>query len=122
MTGAAALLAAVAVLISAIAQIFTDPRITRKFALSSLLALAVYLVHGAVGVLVVIYLLPYSPDDAGAIAIGILGWIGLGMLGLIRFSPRLKQPPQVLMHVGVADAICLLMIAFGVASAFGLFR
>jgi hypothetical protein len=118
----AAVLAALAVLASAVVQILTDPRITRDFLMRSLLATAVYLIHCGAGVTVVAYLLPRDPGNAGAIAAGILGWIGLGMLGLIRFAPRLREPPRVLLHVGVADAACLLMIAFAVASAFGAFR
>jgi hypothetical protein len=121
MTNVALLLLIVAIGLSAIAQIFTDPRITRAFVWKSLVALAVYAVHVAVAILVMVYLLPWGPDAALGVTIAMLGWIGLGTLGLIRFSPRLQEPPAILMRVGIADAICVIVIAAGLASAMGLF-
>jgi hypothetical protein len=68
-----------------------------------------------------LYLVPRRPEAAIGVTVALMGWIGLGMLGLIRFAPRLREPPRVLLRFGVADAICLAMIAGGVASAVGLF-
>jgi len=48
-----------------------------------------------------------------------VGWIGLGVLGLIRFAPRLREPPRWLMHVGLIDIVCVLMIGGGLGAALG---
>jgi hypothetical protein len=107
--------------IAALVQIFTDPRITREFIYKSLVVLAVYAAHLAVGLLVLIYLLPHHPDSAIGSVAALLGWLGLGFLGLVRFAPRLREPPAFLMQFGIADAVFLLMIAGGLASAMQLF-
>jgi hypothetical protein len=110
-------LLAVAVAATALVQIFTDPRITPKFAAASVVALLVYAAHVGVGLLVMVYLLPWGPDAAPGVTIAILGWIGLGGLGLVRFAPRLREPPALLMRFGPVDALFLLMIAGGIAWA-----
>jgi hypothetical protein len=114
------LIVVLAVGVSAVVQIFTDPRITKPFLGKSLVALAVYAAHIAVGGGAMILLLPQGPDAAVGVTVAFLGWVGLGMLGLIRFAPRLREPPPLLMQFGIADAICLVMIAGGIASAAGL--
>jgi hypothetical protein len=116
----AVVLAVLAVGASALVQIFTDPRITRRFVAKSLIALAVYAGHVAIGLLVVMLLLPHGPEAALGITLALLGWISLGALGLIRFVPRLREPPAILMHFGIADFLCLLAIILGVLSAFGI--
>jgi hypothetical protein len=105
---------------SAIVQIFTDQRITPQFIARSLVAVAVYAVHVAMAIVVMVYLVP--PGDAGALGAtaALVGWIGLGVLGLIRFAPRLREPPAWLMRFGIADGACLALIAGGLASAAGL--
>ncbi len=113
--------AVLAVAASALVQIFTDPRITGQFVAKSLLALAVYALHIAIGLLVVVFLLPHGPDAAMGVTTAVLGWIGLGALDLIRFAPRLREPPAILLRFGLGDAVCLLVIATGVLSAFGIF-
>lgn len=50
----------------------------------------------------------------------LLAWIGLGGLGLMRFSPRLREPPRWILHLGVADLAFFVVIAIGVNSAGGL--
>jgi len=115
-------LLAVAVAASALVQIFTDPRITRRFVATSLVALLVYAVHIGVGMLVMVFLLPWGPDAAPGATIAILGWIGLGGLGLVRFAPRLREPPAMLMRFGPVDAVFLLMIAGGIVWAVGAVR
>ncbi|MBI3743096.1 MAG: hypothetical protein HY261_02245 [Chloroflexi bacterium] len=117
MTDLVKFLVAVMIAISGLAQILTDPRITRDFRHKSLLALAVYAVHCAVGFAAVWLLLPKGPEAALGATAAVLGWIGFGMLGLIRFAPRLREPPRWLMHVGMADLACLMLIVGGVASA-----
>jgi hypothetical protein len=112
-------LLAAAVAASALAQVFTDPRITARFAAASLVALAVYAVHIALGMLVLLVLLPWGPDAAPGVTLAILGWIGLGALGLLRFAPRLREPPAFLLRFGPADAVCLALVAGGIGWAVG---
>jgi hypothetical protein len=120
MSGLAIVAIVTAIAISAIVQIFTDPRITAAFIAKSLLVMAVYAVHVAAGFTVMWLLLPKGPDAALGATAAFLGWVGLGMLGLIRFAPRLREPPGWLLRVGIADLVCLVLIAGGVASATGL--
>jgi hypothetical protein len=114
------LIVVIAAGLSALVQIFTDPRITKVFVVKSLVALAVYAAHIAIGGAVMVYLIPHRPEAAVGAIVAFLGWVGLGMLGLIRFAPRLREPPRMLLQFGIADGICLAMIAGGVASAAGL--
>jgi hypothetical protein len=107
----------VAVAVSAIVQIFTDPRISARFVARSLLALGVYAVHVGVGILVLLFLLPHGPASAAGLTLAFLGWVGLGALGLVRFAPRLREPPGWLLRVGPADAACLALIAGGILAA-----
>jgi hypothetical protein len=116
------LLMVVAVGVSAIVQIFTDPRITGTFIAKSLVALAVYAGHVAVGIVVMVYLLPRGPDAAIGVPVAFLGWVGLGALGLIRFAPRLREPPRFLLRFGLPDLLCLALIAFGILHASGAWR
>ncbi len=106
-----------AIIASGIAQILTDPRITKRFIKKSLLALLVYSVHVGIGMAVALWLLPLGPPAAAGMTIAMLGWIGLGGLGLIRFAPRLREPPAFLLHFGIADAVCLVAIAAGLLMA-----
>jgi len=109
----------IAVLFSACVQIFTDPRITRAFVWKSLLALIIFFLHCLVGTFVVFYLLPWNPEAAAGAVTAMIGWIALGALGLIRFAPRTREPPKWLLHFGIADIVCLIAIAAGVASVAG---
>ncbi len=111
------ILMAVFVAVTALAQALTDPRVTRKFIYRSMIAFAVYSVHVAIGMLAMLYLLPFKPEAAVGTVMALLGWVGLGGLGLVRFAPRLREPPRFLLRFGVADAICLLLIASGVTLA-----
>jgi hypothetical protein len=43
----------------------------------------------------------------------------LGALGLIRYAPRLQEPPRFLLRFGIADAVCLASIAGGIIYASG---
>ncbi len=111
---------ALAVGLTALVQIFTDPRITPGFIWKSLLALALYALHGGIGLFVLLVLLPRNPDAAVGATVAMTSWILLGMLGLIRFAPRTQEPPRWLMHFGVPDVGLLLAIAWGVADVAGL--
>jgi hypothetical protein len=107
-----------AIAISAIVQIFTDPRISRDFIYKSLIGLAVFAVHCAVGIVVMLYVfLPAGPDAAVAGVVAWFGWLGLGSLALVRYVPRLREPPRILLRVGILDLLCLLMVAGGIAAA-----
>ncbi len=120
MTDLAVVLLVAAIAIAAIVQIRADPRISRAFIHRSLLVLALYAAFLAVGFMLMWFLLPKGPDSALGATAAFLGWVGFGVLGLIRFAPRLREPPRWLMRVGVADLICLALIAGGVAAATGL--
>jgi hypothetical protein len=108
-----------AVAISALAQCFTDPRITKKFAAKSMVALAVYAVHAVAGMAVIYYLLPHKPEAALGVTLAFVGWMGLSVLVLVRIAPRLKEPPALLMRAGVLDAVFLLIIVAGIVQALG---
>jgi hypothetical protein len=78
-------------------------------------------VHTAIGIgfLFLLISVGRGPNAVFGVIGAYLGWIGLGILGLIRFAPRLREPPRFLMHIGIADAICVALIAAGVAATFG---
>jgi hypothetical protein len=103
-------------------QMMSDPRITRRFIRTTMIAVAFYLVHIAIGVGVLFLLIKVGrgPHAIDGLLIAFLGWVGLGILGLIRFAPRLREPPRFLMHVGIGDIACFFAIAGGVAAVFGL--
>lgn len=119
MSTTAASLLFLTIALSAAVQLFTDPRINKRFIQKSLVALLVYFVHAAIGGSVLYVLIPLGPKAALGVTLAFVGWIGLGVLGLIRFSPRLKTPPKMLLQVGAADAVFLLLIVFGLISALG---
>jgi len=100
-------------------RVWSDPRLSRSFVWKSLLAIALYVVHGAVGILILIYLMPKGPDAAFGGVTAFFGWIGLGTLGLLRLIPAMHAKPRWLTRFGIADVLCLLAIAGGVASAAG---
>ena len=114
------LVVVLAVGISALGQIFTDPRITRAFIWKSLMVLAIYFVQVAIGMFILIFLLPWNRNAAGAAAVALVGWVALGGLGLLRVAPRTREPPQWLMHFGIADVVCLLAVAWGLSDYAGL--
>ena len=112
----------ITVMLAALVQTLTDPRITRAFIRKTLVAIAVYAAHVAIGIALPFVLIKIGrgPHAVYGVLVAYLGWIGLGVLGLIRFVPRLREPPAILLHFGYADAVCLAAIAGGVAAATGL--
>jgi hypothetical protein len=104
-------------------QMMTDPRITRQFIRRAMVCVAVYLAYAAIGIgfLFLLIRVGHGPNAIVGVLAAFVGWILLGVLGLIRFVPRLREPPRWLMHVGIADAICLVIVAAGVAMTFGVF-
>jgi hypothetical protein len=103
-------------------QMMSDPRVTREFIRKTMVWVGVYLVHTAIGIgfLFLLIRVGRGPNAIAGVLAAFVGWILLGVLMLIRFVPRLREPPRWLMHVGVADILCLAVIAGGVAAAFGL--
>jgi len=87
-----------------------------------LLAIALYLVHGAVGIAVLIY---YSPllSTTPAAVFGIMamaaGWLGLGLHALFHLIPG-GPKPRWMTDVGLYDVVCLLAIGTGFAFVIGL--
>ena len=112
-----ALLSILAVGLSAVLQICTDPRITRQFIAKSLFAIAVFFLHVAIGGGVVLFLLPHGPRAALGVTLAFVGWLALGTLGLIRLIPRLRTPSAWLLHFGMPDVACLVLILVGLGLA-----
>ncbi|MDX2156274.1 MAG: hypothetical protein SFW09_07160 [Hyphomicrobiaceae bacterium] len=71
-------------------------RWTRRFIASSLPAFLIYAIYVGVGLAVALTLLPQGPDAAAGTTLSILGWVGLGGLGLARMAPRLRELPTLL--------------------------
>jgi len=105
------------VLIGALAQILSDPRITKRFITNSLWALLIYAVYVGVGLTATLILLPQGPEAAAGTTLVMLGWIGLGGLGLVHMAPRLRDPPAFLAKFGAADITCLAAISAGLFMA-----
>lgn len=123
MTGQAAdaalLIVVIGLALASVVQAVTDPRISRDFLRRSLVALAFYAVHTAVGIVLLIFVVPQDVAPWG-LGVALVGWLGLGALGLIRMAPRLREPPRRLMRFGAVDVACLAMVAVGLAAATGL--
>lgn len=98
--------------------------LTRQF----LLAIAAYLLHGAVGIAILIYAYPglsHTAGAAGGAVIALFGWIGLGLHVLFRLLPREFWPserpkPHWMQRFGLFDIACLCALAGGSAVATGL--
>lgn len=107
--------------VAAIFQLCTDPRITRQYLRGATLGVVLYLAYICVAIAGLIVLLPHAhdPHAVQTLFVAFLGWVGLGVLCLIRHVPRLRgqAPPAFLDHVGWPDAICLLVLIAGIATA-----
>jgi hypothetical protein len=112
----AVMLIAATVIVSAAAQMCTDPRISRLFEQKRKLTMAVYGLYGALGVAALLAFIPRGQvATLGAFA-AVFGWIGLAVLARLRFSPGPQTPARVL-HVGGPDIACLVGIAAGLGQA-----
>ena len=113
----------VALFIVAIVQLFTDKRITRGYLRKSWISVGLYLAYTIIAIMALNLLMPHAPGPHAvqSLFVAFLGWIGLGILGLIRFAPRLEgqAPPQFLEHVGAIDALFLIVLVAGVGAALG---
>jgi hypothetical protein len=104
--------------LAALAQIRSDPRITKEFRRRSYAALGFYAVFVACGI-VALFLFPFRPGSAVVALSGtvfILAWIAIGALWLMRLAPRLKEPPGWLMKPWSPLDWSLIVIAIGAAT------
>jgi hypothetical protein len=93
-------------------------KVSRQF----LLAIGLYVLHGAFGIAVLIYLRPVlsnAPEAAiGALA-ALFAWFGLGLHVLFRLIPSEGPKPKWMLRFGLFDVACLLVLAGGGAIAAG---
>lgn len=88
-----------AIALVAIATARRDARIAVSFSWKTLGMFALYMGYCVLSILIVFQVTQGAP--AGSLkavfgALFVLAWIGFGMLCLIRFVPRLKEPPKLL--------------------------
>jgi membrane associated rhomboid family serine protease len=112
----AVLLIAGAVVISAAGQMCSDPRVSKRFAQKRKLTTALYAQYGAMSLAALIAFVPRGQIAAFGAFAAVFGWIGLGVLAFVRFSPGPDTPARVL-HVGGPDIACLVAIAAGMSQA-----
>ncbi len=112
------LIVVIAAGLAALAQIRSDPRITKEFRRKSYAALAFYAVFIICGIGALL-LFPFRPGSAvvasSAVAF-ILAWTVLGALWLMRLAPRLREPPAWLMRPWSPLDLTLIAIAIGAAA------
>ena len=100
-------------------------RLPKSAALQLMLAIAAFLVHGAIGIAVLIHCQPFlsktSAAALGAVA-ALFGWFALGLHGLFRLIPVTgdKPKPRWMERLGLYDAVCFLVIGTGIVFALGL--
>jgi len=112
----AVLLIAVVVVISAVAQMCTDPRVSRRFPEKNKLMVAFYALYGGMSVAALAAFVPRGQVAAFGAFAAVFGWIGLGGLAYFRFTAPMPAPPRV-MYVGAPDLIGLVVITAGMAQA-----
>jgi hypothetical protein len=87
-----------------------------------LLAIGVYVLHGALGIAILIYLRPVlsnAPYAAFGAMAALFGWFGLGLHVLFRVIPSEGPKPQWMLRFGIFDVACLLTLVGGSAVAAG---
>jgi membrane associated rhomboid family serine protease len=104
------------VVISAAAQMCTDPRVSRLFAEKNKLMIAFYALYGAMSVAALAAFVPRGQVAAFGAFAAVLGWIGLGGLAYFRFTTPMPAPTRV-MYVGAPDIMGLVVITAGMAQA-----
>ena len=112
----AVVLIAATVIVSAAAQMCTDPRVSRRFAQKRKMMIAVYALYGALAVAALVAFVPRGQVAAFGAFAAVFGWIGLAVLASLRVSPGPETPKRVL-QVGGPDIACLVGIAAGLAQA-----
>jgi hypothetical protein len=91
-------------------------------ALRLMLAIAAYLVHGAIGLVLLIYCRPHlstTPIGATGAVAALFGWFALGLHGLLALIPVTGdgQKPGWATRLGIYDVVCLLVIGAGITTA-----
>jgi hypothetical protein len=100
-------------------------RLPKGAALQLMLAIAAFLVHGTIGIAVLIYCQPLLSNTSaaafGAVA-ALFGWFALGLHGLFHLIPVTEDTakPRWMERLGPYDAVCLLVIGIGIVFALGL--
>jgi hypothetical protein len=112
----AVVLIAATVIVSAAAQMCTDPRVNRRFAQRRKVMIAVYALYGALAAAVLVAFVPRGQIATFGACAAVSGWFGLGVLASLRFSPGPETPRRVL-QVGGPDIACLVGITAGLAQA-----
>jgi membrane associated rhomboid family serine protease len=112
----AVLVITVVVVISAAAQMCTDPRISRRFAEKKKLMTAFYALYGAMSIAALAAFVPRGLVAAFGAFAAVLAWIGLGGLAYFRFTAPPSAPAQV-MQVGAPDVLGLVVVTAGMAQA-----
>ena len=110
------ILIAATVIVSAAAQMCTDPRVSRRFVQKRKLVLSIYALYGTLALAALIAFIPRGQVAAFGAFAAVFGWIGLAVLASLRFSPGPQTPRRVL-QVGGSDIACLVGIAAGLAQA-----
>jgi hypothetical protein len=103
---------AIGAAIAALVRVIRDPRYSRNFVLTSLLATAAYFAHGIAGIVVLILLIPHSASSLG-LAMAIVGWFGLGLLLIFRMAPGANEWQRRLGRMLVPEIACLAMVVIG---------
>ena len=104
------------VVISAAAQMCTDPRVSRLFAEKHKLMVAFYALYGGMSLAALVAFVPQGLVAAFGACAAVLGWIGLGGLAYARFTMPVPLPAKV-MYVGAPDLVGLVAITAGMAQA-----
>lgn len=112
----AVFLIAAAVIVSAAAQMCTDPRVSRRFAQKQRMVNAVRALYGALAIAALIAFVPRGQVAAFGAFAAVFGWIGLAVLASLRASPGPETPRRVL-QIGGPDIACLVGITAGLAQA-----
>jgi hypothetical protein len=115
MNDAVPVIAAV-VVISAAAQMCSDPRVSRLFAEKKKLMAAFYALYGAMSIAALAAFVPRGLVAAFGAFACVLGWIALGGLAYFRFTAEMPAPTRV-MYVGAPDIMGLVVITAGMAQA-----
>ena len=107
---------AAVVIITAVAQMCSDPRVSARFAEKRKLMIAYYALYGGMGLAALIAFVPQGQVAAFGAFAAVLGWVGLGGLAYARFTMPTPLPAKV-MYVGAPDLVGLVAITAGMAQA-----
>ena len=120
LANSALLVVVVGVAIASIVQAVSDPRVTPAYLRQSLVALAAYFAHGVASIVLLVFIVPQHIAPWG-LGVALIGWLGLGLMILLRLAPGSDARPAWILRFGPVDVLCLALIAVGLAAATGLF-